>query len=254
LSTAVDYDAHGLPAPGPVGYQRHALSPPRPAPRDEPGWSFGSGELAMTASDLAAWDISLMNRTLLSPASYNALETPIKLPGGTDTAYGLGVHLRDAGTHHAIQHTGEETGFTAFNEVFPADHAAVAVLVNEDATPTSGVIGRQIEALAFGIPRAAPADKSAARLVQMLGGLADGHIDATQLNSNARFYFTPSVLADYRRSLVPLGPLIGVHERAHEARGGMVFHIYDVEYLTRRVLATTYELPDGKLGQLLVEP
>jgi hypothetical protein len=34
----------------------------------------------------------------------------------------------------------------------------------------------------------------------------------------------------------------------------MVFHIYDVEYLTRRVLATTYELPDGKLGQLLVEP
>jgi CubicO group peptidase (beta-lactamase class C family) len=254
LSSAADYDAHGVPQGGPVGYQRHALSPPRPAPPDQPGWSFGSGELAMTASDLATWDINLMNRSLLSPASYDALETPIKLPGGADTHYGLGVHLRDAGTHHAIQHTGEETGFTAYNEVFPADHAAVAVLVNEDATPASGVIGRQIEAIAFGIPRAAPSDLSAARLAGMLSDLANGHIDSDQLNANARFYFSPAVVADYRRSLAPLGPLIGVHERASEARGGMVFHVYDVEYLTRRVLVTTYELPDGRLGQLLVEP
>jgi CubicO group peptidase (beta-lactamase class C family) len=254
LSSAVDYDAHGVPPGGPVGYQRHALSPPRPAPPDEPGWSFGSGELAMTASDLATWDISLMNRSLLSPASYDALETPVRLAGGADTEYGLGVHLRDAGSHHAIQHTGEETGFTAFNEVFPADHAAVAVLVNEDATPASGVIGRQIEAIAFGIPRAAPADPSEARLVRMLEDLARGQVDSAQLNDNARFYFSPAVLADYRESLSPLGPLIGVHERAHEARGGMVFHVYDVEYLIRRVVVTTYALPDGRLDQLLVQP
>jgi CubicO group peptidase (beta-lactamase class C family) len=254
MSSAADYDAHGVPQGGPASYQRHALSPPRRAPPDEPGWSFGSGQLAMTASDLAVWDISVMDRSLLSAASYNALETPVKLANGADTAYGLGVHLRVAGTHHAIQHTGEETGFTAYNEVFPADHDAVAVMVNEDATPASGVIARQIEALAFGIPRASPSDKSAAQLVRVLGDLADGHIDAAQLNANARFYFTPAVLADYSRSLSPLGPLIGVHERASEARGGMVFHIYDVEYLTRRVLVTTYALPDGRLDQVLVEP
>jgi hypothetical protein len=45
-----------------------------------------------------------------------------------------------------------------------------------------------------------------------------------------------------------------MHERMHQARGGMIYHVYDVQYLTRRVVVTTYELPDGRLGQLLVEP
>jgi CubicO group peptidase (beta-lactamase class C family) len=254
LRSAVDYDAHGIPAGGPAGYQRHALGPPRLAARDQPGWSFGSGGLAMTAADLATWDISLMNRSLLAPASYDALETPVKLADGTDTGYGLGVQLRQAGRHHGIVHTGEETGFTAYNEVFPADHAAVAVLVNEDATPASAVIARQIEGIAFGIPPAASADPARARLAALLGQLAEGHIDKPALNANAQFYFSPAVLADYQKSLSALGPLIGMHERMHQARGGMIYHVYDVQYLTRRVVVTTYELPDGRLGQLLVEP
>ena len=254
MKTPVDYDAFGVPPNGPAGYQRYALGPPRRAERDNPGWSFGSGGLAMTAADLARWDISVMDRSLLSQHAYDALETPIKLADGTDTGYGLGVELRDAGGHHGIVHTGEETGFTAYNEVFPADHAAVAVLVNEDATPASAVIARQIETIVFGIPQAAPKDPSEALLLRMLADLATGHIETARLNENARFYFSPAVLADFHDSLAPLGPAIGLHERLHENRGGMIFHIYDVAYLTKRVVVTTYELPDGRLGQLLVQP
>ena len=254
MTSALDYDASGLPPTGPAGYQRYALGPPRPAARDNPGWSFGSGTLAMTAADLGRWDISLMNRSLLSQQSYAALETPTRLADGSDTGYGLGVELRDAGGHHGILHTGEETGFTAYNEVFPADHAAVAVLVNEDATPASAVIARQIENIVFGIPQAAPKDPSEAQLLGMLADLAAGYIDKARLNENARFYFSPAVLADFRDSLAPLGPAIALHERMHENRGGMTFHIYDVAYLTKRVVVTTYELPDGRLGQLLIEP
>jgi len=254
LNSAADYDAHGIPPGGPAGYQRYALGPPRRALPDQPGWSFGSGGLAMTASDLAGWDISLMNRSLLSDKSYTALETPIKLHNGTDTGYGLGVEVRNAGGHHAIVHTGEETGFTAYNEVFPADHEAVAVLVNEDATPASAVIARQIEQIAFGIPPATPTDPAASQVMSMLTDLASGHINTARLNDNARFYFSPAVIADFRESLAPLGPILGMHERMHEARGGMMYHIYDVAYLSKRVVATTYELPDGRLGQLLIEP
>jgi D-alanyl-D-alanine carboxypeptidase len=254
MSSAADYDAHGVPAGGPAGYQRYALGPPRLAERDRPGWSYGSGGLAMTASDLARWDISLMDRSLLSAASYAALETPIKLTDGRDTGYGLGVELRVVAGHHGIVHTGEETGFTAYNEVFPAEHEAVAVLVNEDATPASGVIARQIEAIVFGIPPGAPADPAQAQLLGMLADLARGHIDMSRLNANAQFYFSPAVLADFHDSLAPLGPVISLHERAHEGRGGMVFHSYDVAYLTKRLVVTTYELPDGKLGQLLIQP
>ncbi len=254
MSSVEDYDAHNLPPSGPVGYQRHALSPPRRAARDLPGWSYGSGGLAMTASDLAAWDISLMNRSLLAAASYDAMETPIKLADGSDTGYGLGVEIRDVGGHHGILHTGEETGFTAYNEVFPADHAAVAVLVNEDATPASGVIARQIENIVFGIPQAAPGDPAQAQLMRMLADLAHGHIDASRLNDNAKFYFSSAVLTDFRDSLAPLGAVVGLRERMHLNRGGMVYHVYDVAYLTKRVVVTTFELPDGRLGQLLMQP
>jgi hypothetical protein len=62
------------------------------------------------------------------------------------------------------------------------------------------------------------------------------------------------VLADYRSSLAPLGPVLSLHERSHQARGGMTFHSYDVAYAGRRLVVTTYELPDGRLDQLLIEP
>jgi CubicO group peptidase (beta-lactamase class C family) len=208
----------------------------------------------MTAGDLAAWDVSIIDRSLLASGSYDALETPVRLSDGTDTRYGLGVRLRLAGSHHCIEHTGEETGFTAYNAVFPDDHDAVAVLVNEDATPAATLIGRLIEDIAFGIAQAASSTPSEARLAGMLAGLAHGQIDPAQLNANARFYFSPGVLADYQASLASLGPLVGIREIDHAGRGGMVFHRYAIEYLTRRVEVTTYELPDGRLGQLLVEP
>jgi hypothetical protein len=45
-----------------------------------------------------------------------------------------------------------------------------------------------------------------------------------------------------------------LRERKHEDRGGMVFHIYEVGYPGKNVTVTTYEMPDGMLDQLLIEP
>ncbi len=39
-------------------YTRYALGPPRLVAREGPGWMFAAGELAMTPSDLARWDIA----------------------------------------------------------------------------------------------------------------------------------------------------------------------------------------------------
>jgi CubicO group peptidase (beta-lactamase class C family) len=254
LDSAVDYDAHGVPQGGPAGYQRHALGPPRRALPDEPGWSFASGSLAMTASDLARWDITLMGGRLLGAAATAELETPVHLKDGTDTEYGLGVQLRGAGQDLVVYHSGEETGFTACNEVVPNRHDAVAVMTNQDATPASCLIARQAEQIAFGIAPVAPKNHAEALVLTMLKDLAAGHVEASRLNGNARFYFSPAVLADYRSSLAPLGPVLSLHERSHQARGGMTFHSYDVAYAGRRLVVTTYELPDGRLDQLLIEP
>jgi D-alanyl-D-alanine carboxypeptidase len=76
----------------------------------------------------------------------------------------------------------------------------------------------------------------------------------SRLNANAQSYFSPSVLADYKASLAPLGDPLAVREVAKEPRGGMVFHAYSVTYPARAVNLTTYELPDGTLGQFLIVP
>jgi len=53
----------------PLGYMRNALGPLRPAALEAPGWYFGDGEMAMPVETLLRWDISVMDRTLLKPAS-----------------------------------------------------------------------------------------------------------------------------------------------------------------------------------------
>jgi CubicO group peptidase (beta-lactamase class C family) len=256
MTTASDYNDHGIPPGGPLGYQRYGFSPPRPAPLDQPGWSFGSGELAMTAHDLALWDISVMNRSLLSPASYKAMETEAMtgMHGGKHTGYGLGVEVGTRNGHRYVAHSGEETGFVSQNVIYPDDHAAVAVLTNQDASRAASLIAASVSRIAFGIDPAATADPKIARVMAMCADLAQGHLDPKLLNANAQSYFTPSVVADYEASLKPLGPVLGVHETASEDRGGMTFHMYEVKYVARPIQITTYDLPDGRLDQFLIVP
>src|SRR5580693_1883887 len=97
-----DSDASRLPATDPTGYERHALGPPRPSPQTGANWMFAAGELAMPAHDLALWDISLINRSLLSPTSYAQMFTPVLLKNGDNTGYGLGVYLKKRDGHTMI--------------------------------------------------------------------------------------------------------------------------------------------------------
>jgi CubicO group peptidase (beta-lactamase class C family) len=254
ISHTADYDRFGVPATGLTGYERYGFGPPRPAPLDKPGWSFGSGGLAMTPADLATWDISLMNQSLLAPASYAALETDTKLKDGTATGYGLGVDVGSNAGHRFVAHTGEETGFVTANIVYPDDHAAIVVLTNQDASRAAGIIARQIAPIAFGIPSVVPKAPDLAQVLAMLGDLAHGKVDTDRLNANAQSYFTPQATADYKASLAALGPPLAARERSHEDRGGMVFHVYEVTYPGRSVTVTTYVEPDGKLDQFLIEP
>src|SRR6267378_834017 len=78
LTSAADFDASPKAA-NTTGYVRYGLGPLRPAPDAGSGWMWAAGELAMTASDLAKWDISLIRRSLLAPRSYSELETEVRL-------------------------------------------------------------------------------------------------------------------------------------------------------------------------------
>src|SRR5579863_6854825 len=70
MSSAGDCSVDKTPQDA-VAYTRYALGPARPALREGPGWYFGAGELCMTPSDLAKWDIAFLNKEILSAHSYD---------------------------------------------------------------------------------------------------------------------------------------------------------------------------------------
>jgi CubicO group peptidase (beta-lactamase class C family) len=252
-------DASRLPANDPTGYYQHALGPLRPAPKEGQGWVFAAGELAMPASDLAVWNISMMNRSLLAPASYDEMFTEVKLKDGKGTGYGLGVQVGDRNGHRYIEHSGEVSGFVSENIVFPDDKASVTVLTNEDASSAAGALGRRIAPLVLGGASAAGASNAEAaaaekRALDIFTRLQDGKLDRSQLTPFCDAYFTAEAIDDFAASLKPLGAPTSFRQVGESKRGGMTFRVFNVAFPGKQVRVTVYEMPDGKLEQYLVIP
>ncbi|HUX68045.1 MAG TPA: serine hydrolase domain-containing protein [Terriglobales bacterium] len=235
------------------GTIRHALGPNRPAPATAPGWDFGDGELAMTAANLARWQISLLRQNLLRPSSYRAMETPVALRNGTVTRYGLGLEVGALAGHRYLGHSGEEIGFTAQEYVFPGAQTAVVVLTNQSANATAAVLARRLATLLLA-PKTAPADAALAQARRILLGLQQGKLDRSLFTADANFYFDAQALADYASSLRPLGPPLSFTALGQQNRGGMRFRSYLASFASRRVEVSTYTRPDGKIEQYLVVP
>jgi len=259
LSNAIDLDTQHNQLE-PTGYFRHALGPLRPALEEAPGWYFADGEMAMPVGDLLKWDISVMNETLLSKASYAEMESPTRLKDGLYSNYGLGLSIGALNGHRVVSHSGEVGGFVSSNTVFPDDKIAVAVLTNQEAAPAAGMIGRAISALLVpsGVRTASSPEETAkaeAIAKRALGELQHGRIDRTLFTGNANFYFDKTALDDYASSLGPLGAIASFQQSATSLRGGMRYRGFAVAFANgTRVNLSSYWTTDGKIEQFLVAP
>ncbi|HUJ40610.1 MAG TPA: serine hydrolase domain-containing protein [Candidatus Acidoferrales bacterium] len=233
------------------GYFRYGLGPLRPAPKEGKGWLFAAGELAMTAEDLAKWDLSLIGQTLMKPESYLELETEVRLKNGLGTEYGLGVGVSREFGHRAIAHGGEVSGFTSRNVVFPDDRVAVVVLTNMDAAGAAARIAKGVAPLLL----SADDSETPAKLEQakeIFAGLQQGKLDRGLFTGNANFYFSGQGLKDFAASLGPLGAPEEFVQTEERLRGGMKERVYRVKAGNRTLRVWTYEMPDGKLEQYQV--
>ena len=202
----------------------------------------------MTAHDLALWDIAMIEQSLLQPASYRAMQTETQLANGTGTRYGLGVTVSVADGRRLISHGGEVSGFTAENDVYVDDRAAVVVLVNLDASPAVGQIATKVASLLF-----APADTSTTPIARKIfEGLQKGQIDRALFTSNANAYFTETALKDFAASLQPLGATQELTQIAQGLRGGMTLRRYRAKFAQKTLRITTFWMPDGKLEQFQI--
>lgn len=248
MKSVMNIDQDKLPETDPTGYLRYALGPLRPSPKEGKGWLFAAGELAMPASDLAKWDISIIEQKLMKPASYQALATDTLLKNGLSTHYGLGVDVNSQAGHRALSHGGEVSGFTAQNVVFPDDRAAVVVLTNQDAVSASSAIASGIVPLLFATTDpATPAKLEQAK--KIFDGLQHGTIDRALFTDNANAYFSEEALKDFASGLSPLGTPQSFVQVGQSLRGGMTGRTYIIRFPQKVLRAWTYEMPNGKLEQ-----
>ncbi|MBZ5522874.1 MAG: beta-lactamase family protein [Acidobacteriia bacterium] len=253
MKSVADIDRKKLPEADAAGYFRYALGPPRRAPKEAPGWLFAAAELAMTAEDLQKWNIALMRHDLLKPASYQALETEIRLKNGAGTGYALGVSVGSFNGHRAVRHGGEVSGFTSSNVVLPDDGLAVAVLTNQDAADASGRIAQGILGLLLKNDSSAiaPIDPLVRKALE---GFARGEIDRSLFTENANAYFSAQALKDYSNSLAPLGAMASVAQINAGNRGGMILRGYTAKFANRTLSISIFQMPDGKIEQFLIRP
>jgi len=249
MKSVMNIDQNRLTETDATGYLRYALGPPRLAPKEGQGWLFAAGELAMPAEDLAKWDISMINQTMLRPTSYAEMEKEVVLKNGLGTRYGLGVDVRQEFGQRAIEHGGEVSGFTAHNLVFPDARIAVVVLVNEDSVDASGDLARKIAALLF---READAGKQEDQSREIFAALQQGKISRALFTDNCNSYFSEQALKDFASSLGRLGSPTEFTQTYKQDRGGMTFRLFEVHFPQKTVEVWERIMPDGKIEQYQV--
>jgi D-alanyl-D-alanine carboxypeptidase len=253
MKSVINTDQSSLAGSDSVGYFRYAAGPPHPETKEGNGWLSAAGELSMTVEDLLKWDISVINQSVLKPESYQQMESEVRLKNGVGTRYALGLDVYNLSGHWMLEHSGEVSGFTAANMVFPDDRTAIAVLTNQMAADASGTIGQQIFNLLLA-SNTANNDSATAQARRILEGLQKGTLDRSLFTEDANQFFSERALNDYRSSLGPLGPPQSFRPGGKSLRGGMTFRSYTAQFPQSTFTITTFEQPDGKLEQYLVIP
>ncbi|WP_118856926.1 serine hydrolase domain-containing protein [Sphingomonas mesophila] len=257
LGLTVRSQDDSMTAAFPQGYERAALGPVRPVTWPGRGWMYATGELAMSATDLAKWNIARLTRTGLPGDDWAEQEQPVLRSDGASNGYGLGIYNRRLRDRRIVSHGGAAVGFLTQNAVYPDSRAAITVLTNADFSGASGDLLQGLERIVLSPPDAQVTEGDRLADVRTLyAGLVAGRLDRTRLTENLNYYFNRTRTADYRTSLAPLGtPTITLNGPAI-LRGGFVNRVYTLKYAKRELSLSTYAEPgaNGRWEQFMITP
>jgi CubicO group peptidase (beta-lactamase class C family) len=235
------------------GYLRYTLGPPRPAPKEGPGWLFAAGGLAMTAEDLARWDLALLDGKLLAPSSLAAMASTRVLANGTSANYGLGLDVYMESGRRVLGHSGEVSGFVSQNTLYPDQKAAIVVLTNQDASSAAQELSKRIRDLLF-LVQSPQTARQLERARKIFANLQQGTIDRTLFTPNGNDYFNAQALLDAKQSLAPLGVPKSFEQTTEYDRGGMRLRRFEIKFPKRTLVVIARELPDGRFEQYQLRP
>ncbi|HEY7234409.1 MAG TPA: serine hydrolase domain-containing protein [Gemmatimonadaceae bacterium] len=235
-----------------TGYTSFGLSDPIEAVPEAKGWAGAAGAIWSTPSDLLTWDLSLLNHTLISPASYAVLTTPQRLTDGRSSGYGCGEGINERGNAVTFSHGGAVSGFVAQNTIIPSTKSALVVLSNSDFSPVGALnqelLAKLLPSVDVPVVRGLSALDAAKKF---LTELEQGRVDRSTVSPDFDAYLTADKIATARRSLNALGPISNIRIANLGERGGL-----EVATVQFNVGATTarglmYRTPEGKLEEFL---
>jgi CubicO group peptidase (beta-lactamase class C family) len=236
-----------------MGYTSFALGAPIPATPEGAGWAGAAGAIWSTPRDLLAWDMSLLDRKLLTEESYRTLTTARRLADGRSTGYGCGESVHDRGDAVVIEHGGAVSGFLAQNTLIPATRSAVVLLTNSDYAPLddldSAITRRLVPEVDVPEIHGPPALEAARAF---LTALEQGQVDRSTLGEDFNAFLTPEHLASARTSLGRLGKITDLRVDNTAERGGMEVAVLHFRVGRTNAQAYMYRTPDGKIQELLI--
>ena len=235
------------------GYTSFGLADPIPADPEAEGWAGPAGAIWSTPSNLLTWDLSLLDRKLLSDSSYKVLTTPQRLTDGRSSGYGCGEGVNDRGLGVVLSHGGAVSGFVAQNTVIPSTRSAVVLLSNSDFSPI-GALNQELIAKVMPKSPDVPSVVGLSALEaakKFLTELERGQVDRASLGEDFSVFLTHQKVEAGKRALNAMGPISNVRIAGVGERGGMEVAtvLFDVGKTASRGLL--YRTPDGKVQEFL---
>jgi len=240
-----------------TGYESFALSDPRPAPREPEAWMYAAGALYASATDLAKWDVALVDGKVLHAAAYRQMTTPRTLTDKRSAGYGCGVGVSQMRGETVLAHGGEVNGFLAENGVVPRTRSAVVLLTNSQFGDPAGIYRTLLNLVVKdGASTAKPPTVAGPTMrdagLDMLRQLQAGKLDRAKLGAEFSLFMSDAKVADASRRLGPLGEPTSTEVDGPFERGGMEVSRLHFSFATTKLDGLMYRTPDGKVQEFLV--
>jgi len=101
--------------------------------------AIGNDGMYSTVGDLLRWEENFETRHVGTPQVLGAMSTPTVLSDGTTTTHAVGVGLSEYRGRPTVESSGGDYGIASKVVRFPNQHAAIAVLCNEDNIVMGGM-------------------------------------------------------------------------------------------------------------------
>lgn len=235
------------------GYTMFALSDPQPVAPEGKGWIGTAGGIFSTPTDLAKWDLALIDGKVLKPESYRLMTRKRTLNDGRVSDYACGLMIRSQGGREILTHNGAVSGFNAYNTTIPSTRSAVVVFVNLEGG--LGSIPGDLLGLLLKVPAIIP-DVAGLNAVEAAKALfaqyQNGNVDRARLSDEFNAFLTDAKLAGAANRLKPFGSPKDAQLLSRNERGSMEVSVTRLTFEHGQLRTLMYRQPDGKVEQFFV--